>query len=308
MEVRSIQNSKGIFFAAVSTVLGALATITYKPLMLGGIEPATLALLESFTIIGFLFFMAKPWRLFKCQRRTRNLVFVASIFQSIATTSFFLGLNYLEPITFGFISRNQVVFSILLGFYFLAERHSMATWTFIALGLVGSLILCFADMGIMNPLGVVFAFLYCFCFSVRNFIVRKYRHTPVIMCIFYGYLLSFVCLSVLQFAGYFAPFAMPAPVDLVKIVSVAILAALGAMYFFQLALRHETMSLVTSIRTFSPFIVTLYFGWEIQYNFPPLKLFGIFVMTVAILTLVYSYREKETVKEEVKEVVTPQSA
>lgn len=296
MEVKSIQNSKGLAFAGVSTFLGALATITYKPLMQSGMSPATLALFESCTIVLFLFFISKPWRLFKCQRRTRNPALLASVFQSIATTSFFLGLNFLDPVTFGFISRNQVVFSILLGFYFLAERHSLATWMFIVLGLIGSLILCYADMGIMNPLGVVFALLYCFCFSVRNLIVRKYHHTPVILCMFYGYLLSFVCLAVMQFGGLLGTFIWPDIYTTTKIVAVSILAALGAMYFQQIALRYETMSLVTSIRTFSPFIVTVYFGWQIGFDFPPLKVLGIFVMTVAILTLIYSYREKEAVK------------
>lgn len=292
MQLKNIQNSKGLLLALISTLLGSLATIGYKPLMLTGIPPATLALLESTIILGFLFFIAKPWRLFKCQRRTRNLTLLAGVFQSIATTSFFVGLNYLEPVTFGFISRNQVVFSILLGFFFLAERHSLATWLFIIFGLLGSLILCYADIGIMNPLGVIFAMSYCFFFSVRNFVVRKHPYTPVILCIFYGYLLSWLCLMGLQFSGYLGEFLWPALPDLIKIGSVALLAALGSIYFFQLALRHESMSLVTAIRTFSPFIVTLYFGWEIGYNFPPLKMVGILIMTIAIGMLIYSYREE----------------
>jgi len=291
MEARSIKNSKGIALALVSTVLGSLATITYKPLMQQGIAPATLALIESFTIVAVMFFLSKPWQIVKCQKRTVTPTLIAGAFQAVATTSFFLGLNHLEPITFGFISRNQAVFSILLGFYFLAERHSLSTWMFIALGLCGSLVLCYADMGIMNAIGVFFAFMYCFCFSVRNFIVRKYKHMPVGLSIFYGYLMSFVVLLALQSNGNLGLFIMPEKYDLLRIVSVSILAALGSIYFFQLALRHEAMSLVTSIRLFSPFIVAIYFGSQVGFNFPPVKMLGISIMTMANLTLVFSYRE-----------------
>jgi hypothetical protein len=47
------------------------------------------------------------------------------------------------------------------------------------------------------------------------------------------------------------------------------------------------MSLVTPIRLFSPFIVTIYFGWEIGYNYQPIKMFGILVMIISIFTFMY---------------------
>lgn len=281
---------KGLVFAFISMFFGAFATIFFKPVMNQGVSALTVGLLESVTLILFLGAISKPWRLIKSNKRIIQPTIMASICQAIGSISFIFGLYYSDPITFSFLSRNQAIVSILLGFIFLGERHGAITWLFIALAIIGSFILCFSDIGTMNPLGIIFALLFCVSFSLRNFIWRKYPRMPVFINLFYGYVIFLALLlafSVAENQSIVMPNTMQ---QTLTIIATAFFCMLGTQYFFQLAFRYEKLSVISPIRLFSPFIITLYFGWDIGFNYPATKIAGIVIMSLALVTLVYSYK------------------
>ncbi len=296
MHKNFFQRSKGLIFAFISMFLGALATIFFKPVMNEGVSPLTVGLLECVSIILFLAVICKPWRLIKSNKRILQPTIMASICQAIGSISFIFGLYYSDPVTFSFLSRNQAVFSIFLGYIFLRERHGAITWAFLILAIIGSFTLCYSDIGFMSPLGIIFAVLFCLSFSIRNFIWRKYPRMPVFINIFYGYVIFLALLIAFSIAEN-QTIAMPATLEQsLIIIGTSFFCMLGTQYFFQLAFRLEKLSVISPIRLFSPFIITLYFGWGIGYNYPPVKLAGIVIMSLAIITLLYSYKLPAKVK------------
>lgn len=295
MNRKNLQQYKGIFLALVSTFLGSLATILYKPIMVGGISPTMVGLIESATIV-LLLLTARPWRLIKSHRRIQAPIILASICQAVGVISFIFGLSFLDPVTFSFLTRNQAIFSILIGCFFLGERNNILSWVFIITAVLGSTTLCYADFKSMNPAGVVFALLFCISFSLRNYILRKHKHLPVVINIFCGYLFTLIFLLILSVCKPDVICELPSLDIILEIAAIAISAVLGTFYFFQLAFRYDKLSIITSVRLFSPFIVIIYFGWAIRYNYSPLKMFGIFLMTLSIITLFYSYKATSNVK------------
>jgi drug/metabolite transporter (DMT)-like permease len=296
MKSNIILQSKGISLAFLSMLLGSMATIMYKPIMADGVSPITVGLIESGGLSLFLLSFCRPWRIFKSSRRIVSPIILASLCQGVGSLSFIFGLSLLDPVTFSFLSRNQAIFSILLGCLFLNERHNSSTWVFIILAVLGSFVICYADLNIINLQGLLFALLFCLSFSLRNFVVRKHRRTPIMISIFYGYLFSFLILLLIGLFNQKVKLSLPDIKTTIKITSIAFFAVLGTLYFFQLSSRYEKLSVITPIRLFSPFIVTLYFGWEIDYNYSPAKSLGIFIMAVSILSLAYSYIASKHVK------------
>ncbi len=295
MNRRNLQHYKGIFLALISTFLGSLVTILYKPIMISGVTPTMVGLIESATIV-LLLLTTRPWRLIKSHKRIQTPIILASICQAIGVISFIFGLNFLDPITFSFLTRNQAIFSILIGCLFLDERNNALAWVFIITAVLGSITICCADFESMNPIGVVFALLVCISFSLRNYIMRKHKHLPIMVNIFCGYLLTFIFLSIFSVCKPNAIYKLPSLYTILEIAAVGISAVLGTLYFFQLAFKYDKISIITSVRLFSPFIVTIYFGWSTRYDYPPLKMFGICLMTLSIITLFYSYRATSNVK------------
>ena len=292
MKTNALLHNRGIILAFLSTLLGASITILYKPLMANGMPAISISLIESCAIVLCLAAFAKPWRLLRSNKRILYPIFICAVCQAVGNTCFYYGLSYLDPVTFSFLTRNQAVFSVLLGFFFLNERHDLSTWLFIVFAVIGSVLLCYADISPMNFIGVIFAMMFCLLFGVRNFILRRHPRTPALVNIFYGYLLSIILLLGLAVFSNSYSFHSVDLNDILQISLIGIIASFGTIYTFQLALRYEAISIISPIRLFSPFMVALFFGWEIGFHYSSLKSLGMAVMTLAIMSLVYSSRQK----------------
>ncbi|HSX20161.1 MAG TPA: DMT family transporter [Gammaproteobacteria bacterium] len=289
MSIINLQKYKGVGFAFLSMFLGCMATIFYKPIMLQGVSPTVIGLIES-GLLTILLLYSRPWRLLKSNKRIVQPIILASVLQAIGSISFIFGLHFLDPVTFSFLNRNQALFSIILGYFFLQERHNLATWIYITTAIVGSILLCYADMDSMNLIGVLFALMFCISFSLRNFVMRKHKRMPAMVNIFCGNLFTLAFIGVFALYDPASVSTLPEVNVLMTLSIVALVAIFGALYFYQLAFRFEKLSVISPVRLFSPFVVTIYFGWEIGYNFPALKMVGILIMTFSCLTLLYSYR------------------
>ena len=280
----------GIIFAIISVFLGALATIMYKPIMLLGVSPTLIGLIESLTIVIILTFTRSWYIDFSSVNKNLMLpIIYASACQAIGSMSFVFGLYHLDPVTFSFLNRNNATCSIVMGYFLLSERHNTATWLFIFTAIIGTILLCFADIKTINPIGLFFSFSFCLSLSTRNFILRKYKSIPVTVNIFYGYLLSFIFLGVFSYLYPTDVFTVTDFWIITKICLVATIAILGTSFFFQLAFKYEKLSVISPIRLFSPFLVIIYFGLQMKYNYPPLKIVGIGVISLSMLILAYSY-------------------
>lgn len=288
---------KGIALGFISTALGAMITILYKPMMMQGMPALTIALIESCVVAVFLTIICKPWRILRCSKRILYPVFTAGLCQAIGAMSFFVGLSHLDAVTFSFLTRNQAVFSIVFGYFFLNERHELGTWMFITFAILGSFILCYAEIGSLNIAGILFAISFCISFGVRNFILRKYWRIPVLINLFYGYVMCIIFLLPVAIFSTTYQFHAISYTELVQIALISIVASLGTLVFFQLALRYSAISVISPIRLFSPFMIAIYFGWEIGYKYAPTKVLGMLIMGIAILTLIYTSKQPRKVSQ-----------
>lgn len=292
MKLNALQHNKGIILGFLSTALGAMITIFYKPMMDNGMPAISIALIESCVIAIILMAICRPWRLLRTKRRIWQPILISSLCQAVGGISYFFGLSHVDPVTFSFLTRNQAIVGILFGLIFLNERNNFITWLFIVLAVIGSFMLCYADSNAMNPAGIFFAIIFCVSFGIRNFTLRKYPCLPALINLFYGYLLSIVLLLFLAAISSSYDFPAVSLYDLTKISLISIVASFGTLYLFQLALRYESISIISPIRLFSPYMVAIYFGWGIGYDYSTSKIMGMLFMTMAIITLIYSSRVK----------------
>lgn len=116
---------KGIILAFLSSLLGASATIVYKPMMQAGISFTTIGFIESLSIVLLLGWHSSSWNLKGISPLKKRLLLGGAFLQGLGAFSFYLALNYLlDPVTFSFLGRNQVTCSLLLSFFLLGERHN----------------------------------------------------------------------------------------------------------------------------------------------------------------------------------------
>jgi len=285
---------KGIILAFLSTLLGAATTIVYKPLMQSGVSFNTIGFIESLTIVLLLSWYRPAWDLKGIKTMQKRLLLGGAFLQGLGAFSFYIALNYLDPVTFSFLGRNQATCSLLLSFFFLRERHNPILWLFIATCFIGSFSLAWTELNHDHPIGLWFIALFCLSFSLRSFILRKYPHTPTLPGIFYGYSFSliFILVSKTILDGSLI-FDMPPIYHILQITITAALAVLGSVLFYIQALSCEPLALVSCIRLFSPYFVMVYFvcfrGYEMASN----KLYGFILMSVALLLFVVGKYRKQ---------------
>jgi drug/metabolite transporter (DMT)-like permease len=274
----------GIALAFLSTFLGSIATIVYKLLMKGGISFFVIGLIESLTIVILLSWYRSAWNLKLIQPVQRCPLLIGALLQGMGAFSFYLALNYLDPITFSFLGRNQVTCSLLISFFFLKERHSPIIWLFIATSFIGSLSLAWTELSDEHPLGLFFAILFCLSFSLRSFVLKKTPNGPILPGIFYGYSFSLLfILTSLMFQKGNMSIELPNLITITKISITATLAVLGSIFFYIKSLNCELLSIVSSIRLFSPYFVMIYFISFHQYEMVSNKFYGFIIMSISIL-------------------------
>jgi len=276
--------------ACLSTFIGSVTSIVYKYLMVSGISPISIGLVEALTIIFFLIPFVKWKETKRLAPRKKIFVTVGALLQGLGTFFSYLALDRLDPITFSFLGRNQVTISILLGYFFLAERHSLYVWVFLIFSLIGSMLLCYSDLSGSSGLGIALTLMACFAYSLRSYVMKLYSGVSTLSEIFYGYLVTMALIFAaiyfkrakeIEILNYF-----PSLYAILIIVATAIFSVLGSSYFYLKALNYGKLSLVSSIRLFSPYLVALYSQFFYRYEFKMTNIYGLILMSLAILIFI----------------------
>jgi drug/metabolite transporter (DMT)-like permease len=171
MTTETPSKGKGILFNSVSVFLNAIVPLFSKWAM-QSFKPLEVAfLISSLNVIYCLI-----WRirgpLFEQPVSLRSYLKVA-IVNTVGIICLYSSLNYLDPVTFGFVGRFYVIFTTLISALILKEGSSPVEIASIFLGIFGTFFL--ADKGRVNwdsILGIGLALIFTFSFAIVNFQIK----------------------------------------------------------------------------------------------------------------------------------------
>lgn len=294
---------RGLLLALFATLSGSLAIITYKTLMLEGINPFTIGIIESITIMCIAALCIEWKQIPILTRFEKKIIFLTGCSQGLGTYASYLAISSLDPITFSFLGRNQTTISIFLGFIFLKERHSQKVWACILLLLLGSMMLSYSSLHLTRHYaGLIFVLISCCSFATRSYLTRCYRSNQTMFEFFFSYIVTLLLIYItvrVQHYSFLNLFSIDIKSTLL-IALISICSVLASSYFYIKALNYEKLSLVSSIRLLSPYIVTLYSIVFFDYQFHPLKLGGLILMTIGIFLFISQFNIKFNLKKAVE--------
>lgn len=283
-----------IFLAFLSTALGGINSVVFKVLM----ETSSfqkIALYEAFFLVCF-FASIKGWQLKSLNKQSLIFLFLGSFLQGMGFLFFYLSLQYLTPLEFSFLGRNQATFSILLGAFLLKEKQSIQKWFSIILLLLGAFTFTYTPNSTNNYLAIFFALLFCLSLSVRGLVIKKSEAIPINILMFWGSVFSFLIILALSLVGtpddllYKNLFEL----NLFFIVALSSLFsnAIGIVLYFK-ALERGYLSSVASIRALSPLFVAIYSSLFFEYSWTSLKIIGFIICLISMIVFLIPEKEKQ---------------
>ncbi|WP_246294332.1 DMT family transporter [Paenibacillus planticolens] len=221
-----------------------------------------------------------------------------SFLYTIAILSMFISANNLSPIYVGFIGRFYVVFSTILSVVILKEKIQKVEIVFIVFAILGTFLFVSKESSDkLIFIGVIFSFLYTFCFSLTNILIKfKEGKTHYLASMLYNNLVAtIVILSYRMFFVkiQFATSQITFSTSILFILS-ALCGFLGTFLLFY-ALKFISFTFSSIIRSFSPVLVAL-FSWPFfGMDLSPLNIIGcilLFSSVVALTVYQSSYKQR----------------
>jgi len=281
---------ESIFFALISTALAAISSVAFKKL-LEEMPYQEIALVESVFLCLF-FGLQKGYRLTHLCAWDYFYLIGGCLLNAGGYLCFFLSLQHLSPIEFSFLGRHQATLSILIGWLFLGEKHTVLSWLAIGFALAGAYCFTFVDFYFNQSLvGVAFAFFYCLFFALRGLFVKLGPQVPVPTLLFWGCVANLLAtvgtIYGLNPINISWERAFLSSKSVVIILTALVTQGIGIHLYFK-ALYLGQLSSVSSIRAISPFFVACYSMFLFEYEWTLVRFIGLLFCTFSILLFVLS--------------------
>lgn len=294
--------TKAIIFTLISTALGAVYTLAFK-LMIGRVAVLDLAIVETGFMV-FFFAMLDGWRIYKLPKKQIKYLLLGGVCHGCATLFFYLSLQNLIPLEFSFLSRNQILFAILLGMLFLKERPSLWQWAAISTAVIGAFLFTFHRIEAGQYKGVLAAMGFCISLASRSFFLKKSEQVPIRAQLFAGFFAGFAISSVVSIftRGYIFP---TITMDFLRYAALVCLFSwlcigVGISLYFA-ALKKGDLSFISSIRGLSPMFVGILSTTLYQYEWTSYRVMGLLVSLLSISLFIWeawnSYRQSSEQQE-----------
>lgn len=285
-------SNRAIYYALFSTALGAIQGVSFKILM-QTLPYQQISLVDSAFLCLFCLGI-KGWDLRGVSSKAIKRLLCGSFLSGLGSFFYYLGISYLHPLEFSFMGRNQATFAILLGVFLLKERCSLTIWAAIALGCLGAMIFTYVESLSFHNLGGVFAIGFCVCFALRGWVLKISPFVGKAQLLFWGGIFSLLIALIQIF--YLAPLPIlklnwKSPILLWIPITTLVSQILGNALFYK-ALEIGQLSLVSSIRTWSPLFVAIY-----SYLFFPITWFfqqilgAIFIISSMLLLTFFNNKK-----------------
>jgi drug/metabolite transporter (DMT)-like permease len=285
-------SNRTIHYALLSTALGAIQGVIFKILM-QTLPYQQIALVDS-TFLCLFCLSIKGWDLRKLSSRAIKGLLWGSFLSGLGSFFYYLGINYLHPLEFSFIGRNQATFAILLGVFLLKEKCSLTTWVAIFLGCLGAMTFTYVENLTFHNLGGIFALGFCICFALRGWILKVSPSVGKAQLLFWGGVFSLL-IALLQIL-YLTPLPLleldwKSPLLLWIPLTTLTSQILGNSLFYK-ALEIGQLSLVSSIRTWSPLFVAIYSYLFFPVTWASQQVLGAIFIVLSMLLLTFFNNKK----------------
>ena len=190
----------------------------------------------------------------------QNLWFFISIGFLVAGATMFsyLSVTYVDAGTASLLGRSGVVFTLLLGLFWLKERLTRMQWLGTAVALSGAIIIGFQP-GELLRLGSLFVLLSSFMYALHVAIVKRYGG-EIEFANFFLYRVAFTTAFLLLFVIGQRQMVWPTGEVWIFLILTGTVDVVISRVLYYLALRQMTLSMHTIILMLSP-VITI--GWSL---------------------------------------------
>ncbi|MCP3682566.1 MAG: DMT family transporter [bacterium] len=252
--------SKGFLLAFLCTVfLPVSAVITKYILNNSATTPETLVIFwffSAFIAVSLMhIFLTKESYIGTLRKHWKPGLFIG-LANTFAAIFWFNAIEMIGPVLVGFITRFEILFTIILGMLLLRERLTKIEILGMFIAIVGTFTLTFGT-GKMMILGVILAAASSLAASFQSYVAKRYVKKVHPMG-----LLSFRCLFTVVFVGIYV-FAtgkyVPIEPNMYWLVALGpISGAVIAHLLFFYALKYIDMTKAAIVRSFDAFFVVVY--------------------------------------------------
>ncbi|MBS4167812.1 hypothetical protein PARA125_000442 [Parachlamydia sp. AcF125] len=279
--------SKSVWLGFVSTALGSINGVTFKKLF-EEMPFQEIAVVEGL-FLCFYFGIQKAYKLNGYCPKQLLYLFLGSCLSGLGNLLFFLSLAYFSPLEFSFLGRNQATISVILSRLLLNEQHSSTIWLAICLALGGSYFFSFVSLGNQLNSGILFVLLYCFVWALRGLLIKKSPPLPIKSLMFWGAFFSLwmVAFDILWIHNIEISWTrvFTSKNFLIIVFTTFFAQGIGA-YLYYKALYQGGLSLISSIRSTSPFFVACLSTFFFDYRWTGPRIIGLFCCAASIILFI----------------------
>jgi len=251
---------KGVILNILSVLIMSLSPLVNK-LSLGYFEPMTAAFLNSLFASVFCFLYGSVIKE-KIEFIKDKFIWIIGLTNAVGLICLFLSLNFLSPVTVGFLGRFYIIFAIMLAVVMLNEKFRKVDKILIITAVIGTFLFVEKGSELNSYLGIAFALLYTFLFALTNTLIKKkvssYSSNSIL---FYNNALSsvFIAIFILVFGEFKTPIIHFEGIFLL-FLSAFLSGFLGLLLFYE-GLKHIKFSSANLIRSTGPLVVAFYSWW-----------------------------------------------
>lgn len=276
--------NKGVILNIISVLIMSLAPLINK-FSLSFINPIQASFLNAAFALFFSFCYAKI-RKEKIQIIKNKYIWLIGIFNALGLVSLYKSLNFLSPITVGFIGRFYVVFAILLSIIMLREKFRKKEAFLVSLAIIGTFLFAEKDNNLTNILGIIYAFSYTFFFALTNTLVKiTVTNVSSNTILFYNNGISAIFIFLYMFLnGEFLSLGFNINGISLIFISAFLNGFLGLLLFYE-GLRYINFSLANIIRSTGPIVVAIYSWSFFPIDLDIYKVMGIVLLLSSVILL-----------------------
>ncbi|MEC0231041.1 DMT family transporter [Paenibacillus alba] len=257
MTINSQSNTRGILFAILSV---ALTAIWYPAIKIGlkEISPIQAAAIETLVSLITAIVVLKLSKQKFTTSKLKPLI-VISVINAFATICLYLSLYLLDPVMSSLLGRNYVLFALMISFFFLKEKVSIAQWVLMLVSVAGGFLFVYSEVRDFNLIGILFVLGNTLFFAIGNAISKKYcSSVNPSVTLFYIKLISLLPIILIGTSIDNFRFFKVTPYEFIFIAVVSIVSSFLGVKFFYKALAVSSFAYVNTIRSMGPIFVFVY--------------------------------------------------
>ncbi|KYG31949.1 DMT family transporter [Alkalihalobacillus trypoxylicola] len=223
-------------------------------------------------------------------------IWMIGLTNAVGLVCLFISLDYLSPVTVGFLGRFYTIFAIILAVLILKEKLKRLDMILILIAILGTFLFVEKGATMDSYLGIAVAIFYTFFFALTNTLVKiSLKEVSANMLLFYNNMISILFIFLfMSVTGNLSYISFNVNGMLFIFIGALLSGFLGLILFYE-ALRYIHFSLANLIRATGPILVAIYSYWFFPVELTFLNILGAVLLLCSIVLI--SMKPKQLYKK-----------